>query len=517
MGYLEDFQAQINNRNFSKFLQLWEEYCASDSVEADEFIQLLQAIKASDFTRSFGQFVETALPLWRTVTTGQGSYDVLKHLIDLQTTNTPLLAEVTLDTLKSRYGQDALIAERLRLTGLRNRENFQGALSSFDLLMHMQKGNFVFHTGGWGVGEIMEVSELREQLAVEFQNVAGTKHITFLNAFKTLVPLPAEHFLARRFSDADNLEKDAKKDPVGVIKMLLRDIGPKTASEIKDELCNLVIPEGEWTKWWQGARARLKKDPIIESPESTKAPFQLRKTEVTHDEKLQSKVHSKTNIDEVIQGAYDVLRDSATKTKKNEANTTIKEKLLTLLTSDELTSSRKLQVLIILDTFFGHEVSGNTLKATIEALNFPQEEINAIEILAIKKRALALIREFRSDWSMLFISLLFTIPQSLLKDYILKELLQDKASKALFDKECKKMIDHPTQYPEFLVWYFNKIVSGDIEENLPYSDKQGLCTQMEAFLTLLSSIENKPEYRDLVKKMTNLLSAKRYAVVRQVI
>ena len=63
MGYLEEFQAQINNRDFSKFLQLWEEYCTSDTVDFDEFRQLLLSIKNSEITRQFGQIAETALPL----------------------------------------------------------------------------------------------------------------------------------------------------------------------------------------------------------------------------------------------------------------------------------------------------------------------------------------------------------------------------------------------------------------------------------------------------------------------
>ena len=55
MGYLEDFQAQINNRDFSKFMQLWEEYCTSDRVESAEFIELLRSIKFSDFSN--GKFL----------------------------------------------------------------------------------------------------------------------------------------------------------------------------------------------------------------------------------------------------------------------------------------------------------------------------------------------------------------------------------------------------------------------------------------------------------------------------
>ena len=53
---------------------------------------------------------------------------------------------------------------------------------------------------------------------------------------------------------------EGKDDPDVLIRVLLKDLGPKTAQEIKDELCELVIPEKDWSKWWQAARAKIKKD-----------------------------------------------------------------------------------------------------------------------------------------------------------------------------------------------------------------------------------------------------------------
>ena len=190
MGYLKEFLTQINNRDFHKFLVLWEEYCTSDTVEAEEFSQLLKAIKSSEMARHFGQIVETALPLWKTIQDKQESYEILRLLIDLQTTNSPVLSELTFNTLNEVHGADPKYNERLRLAGLRNKENFQGAISKYDLLAHMAKGNIVFHTGGWGTGEIMDVSFVREHLVIEFENVGGRKDLSFANAFKTLIPLP---------------------------------------------------------------------------------------------------------------------------------------------------------------------------------------------------------------------------------------------------------------------------------------------------------------------------------------
>ena len=514
MSYLEDFQTQINNRDFSKFLQLWEEYCTSDTVEAEEFIHLLKSIKVSDFAKLFGQFIETALPLWQTIQNKDESYEVLKHLIDLQTTNAALLADTSIEAIKQRYSQDPEYNERLRLVGLRARDSFQGAISHYDLLAHMAKGKFVFHTGGWGTGEIVEISPLREQMAVEFEHVAGKKHITFSNAFKTLVPIKDDNFLARRFSDADRLEKEAKEDPVAVIKTLLRDTGPKSAAEIKDDLCELVIPENDWTKWWQGARAKIKKDTMIESPDTLKGLFKLRKKEVTHEERLHHAIHNKTDADEIIQTTYSFVRDMPTMLKKEDVKTSLKDKLLHLLNSPSLSLTQTLQILIILDSSFSHAVPGKDLQKFVRDLKNIEDTVNSIEIVAVKKRALTLIRENRADWVALFVYFLHNISQSALRDYIVKELNQ--GDKKTLQKELKDLLQHPTKNPELFVWYFQKIIS-DEDDTLPYADKDGQCHFFEAFFILLSAIESKPEYRDLTKKMYNLILAKRYAIVRRII
>lgn len=513
MSYLADFQTQINNRDFSKFLQLWEEYCTSDTVEAEEFIQLLKALKLAEFSRQFGPFVETALPLWKTIEDEKGSFEVIKYLMDLQTSNAPLLADIALEVIIKRYGVEPEFNERLRLIGLRNKDAFQGAISSYELLAHMGKGKFVFHTGGWGTGEIVDVSSVREQLAVEFENVPGRKHITFVNAFKTLIPLADDDFRARRFADPDLLEKQAKEDPLTIIKILLRDLGPKTASEIKDELCELVIPEADWTKWWQTTRARLKKDPMIASPESLKGVFSIRLKEVSQEDRLQRAIHDKSAPEQMILAAYNFVRDLPPNQKKHDVKNSLKEKLLSLLNDPLITPAQELQVHILLDMHFGHAVEKKSIKELICTLKDVQDTVNAIDIVAIKKKALALIREHRKDWAPLFLSFFSLVQQGTLRDYILKELNQGEIKKDLI-KELQDLYNNPSKNPELLVWYFQKILSTD---DIPFADKSGQWLFFEAFFILYSQIESKPEYRDLVKKMYNILSGKRYAVVRSVI
>lgn len=515
MGYLKDFLTQIQRRDFHKFLVLWEEYCTSDTVEAEEFSQLLLAIKSSDLARHFGQIIETALPLWKTIQDKNESYEILRLLIDLETTNSPALAEVTFDALEEKYGQDPKYNERLRLANLRTRTHFQGALSKYDLLAHMAKGNVVFHTGGWGTGEIVEVSSVREHLVIEFENVSGKKDLSFANAFKTLIPLAETHFLARRFSNPDLLEKEGREDPVKLVKLLLHDMGPKTAAEIKDELCELVIPEKDWTKWWQGARAKIKKDPMIETPDTIKEPFYLRKAELSPDERLKQSMHNKTEINQIIQATYSFVRDTPTALKNPDTKKSLQEKLLALLETPDITEDQKLQLYLLLEQFFNYQFPDNPISQIVQNNTQLDKVIQAIDIVAFKKRALVAIKDHRPNWEVLFLNLLFRIPQTQLRDYILRELNQPATHDKL-EKKLTELVDHPNRFPDAFVWYFQKVVS-DSEKDLPFTNSEGRCRFFEAFFILYSALESQPEHRELLKKMYNLLSGKRFALVRNLL
>ncbi len=516
MSYLKEFLTQINNRDFHKFLILWEEYCTSDEIETDEFNQLLKSIKTSELARHFGQIVESALPLWKTIQDPLESYDILRLLVDLQTTNSPQLAELTFETLKGLHGGDPKFNERLKYTGLKNKDNFQGAISRYDLLAHMAKNNFVFHTGGWGTGEIVDVSFVREHLIIEFENVSGRKDLSFTNAFKVLVPLPKSHFLARRFANPDALEKEGMEDPIGLIKLLLKDLGPKTAAEIKDELCELVIPDAEWTKWWQGARSKLKKDPMVESPDSLKEPFYLRKAELSTEDRLKVAMHNKTNAEQVIQATYSFVRDTPQALKNPSTKNSLEEKLVDLLNDSNLSDAYRLQLYLLREQFFGSKESEEKIAEIIQQQKNPEKLVKDIDIVAFKKQALVAIKDYRSDWLTVFLSLLFTLTQAQLRDYLLRELTKNEKGRPLLEKKLKELLIHPSQYPDMFVWYFQKLVAEE-ESGIPYDNQEGRNQFFEAFFILFSSLEGDNRYRDLLKKMYNLLSNKRYALVRQLL
>jgi transcription elongation factor GreA len=513
MSYLEDIQKQINYRDFNKFLILWEEYASADQADVQEFISILQSLKNSDFSKQFGQMIQTAIPLWKTIEDKEHSYLVLKELIDLQSTNDLSFAEIATEALQHKFQGEKHFQDFLRLSGLKNKIDFQGALSHFELLTHLKKGNFVYHSAGWGTGEIMDVSLLRETASIEFENVAGLKHITFANAFKTLTPLAKNHFLAQRFSDPDAFEKFARKEPGDIVKLLLKDLGSKTSGEIKDELVDLVIPESDWNKWWQQAKTRLKKDTMVQTPDRLQDPFVLRKQEVSHSQDLFAQLDKANHPATFMQVAYTNVRDIPSLLKEEGCYEKLKEKLVTLL-DEKLTSGHKLQLMIFLDTFFPNVLDQKSLFSFIQELTTVEKVVDQMDILAFKKRAMILIKQCREDWKEIFFSSLFSIDQNLIREYLVEEL-NKKETHDLLVKKLKNLMIHPEKSPEFFFWYFQKITQ-DVNK-LPFGDKEGQSLLLEHYLILLNKIELDPEFKELTKKMVTFLCNKRYKQLRDLI
>ena len=513
MAYLEEFQERIFRKDFTKVLQLWEEYSNNDVADADEFAKILKMIKESELAGSFGKYAETALPLWSKIDDPEGSFRVLSYILDLQTTNSPVLAELAMKVLDERYAGHKFYKQKIRLVGLRTMENFQGAIHNFELLNHMDSGKFVYHTGGWGTGEIVEISLIREHVVIEFENVTGRRDMTFQNAFKNLIPLSDEHFLARRFGDPDRLEEEARKDSVGVIRMMLQDLGPKTAAEIKDELAEWVIPEETWTKWWQSARQKLKKDTQIGTPRKLSEPFTLHEQELSHEERMQKEILVRGDQQGVIQTTYNYVRDFPQILKDEDAKNSIREKMLALFNADDVTPGQKLQLAIFLENQLDFKPENESVKDLILGFDNLIATVDSMEILAFQKRALVAICKWRDDWVELFLKFLFHLPQNTLRDFVLRELNHEETLYLLHEK-VTELLNQPLSHPDIFVWYFQKVVSS---KEIPYGNKEGQLAFMEAFLILYSKLESNPKHRDLVKKMYNLISKKRYELIRNVI
>lgn len=512
MAYLKDFRERIQNNDYPGFLKIWEEYCYGDQPDGEEIIAVLESVKASDLAKPFGVHVERILSLWRELKDPQLAHSALRLVFDLQTTNSEELADLATEYLRNQYLNDPLLLEKLRLIGLRNRERFQSAIRNFELLNHMKKGNFVFHTGGWGTGEIVDFSLVREELSLEFEYVIGVQHFSFEKAFKNLIPLPPEHFYSKRFGNPDALEKEARDNPSEIIRLLLRDLGPKTAAEIKEELSDLVIPADDWNRWWQTARTKLKKDTKIECPKELREPFRLLEEEIPHEVALHKALETKPSVNATIQMVYTFLRDFPETLKNAEFKASLEARFKEVLSQEQLNDSQKLQVLFFLEDLHVPKI-GHEIHEIITHLQTAPDVIRSISVMGFQKRVLQEIKKLRNDWTNTYLDLLFTVDQNLLRDFILSELYGPQ-TKDILKQKLNSLLIHPLSFPEVFIWYFQKII--DKKSKLPFSDPAGKNRFFEGVLIILDFLEKKPQHRDMAKKIIALLTGGRYKIVREI-
>ncbi|WP_420207719.1 GreA/GreB family elongation factor [Chlamydia psittaci] len=514
MDYLEKLQVLIDEEQPSSFFNLWEEYCFNDVVRGAELVQILEKVKHSSLAPLFGKISDSVLPLWERIPEGKEKDQVLRLVLDIQNTNAKPFYDAAIDYVNRKYRGRENFNEALRVVGLRDGREFQYSLSRFDFLMHLNEGNFVFHSGGWGVGEVMSVSFLQQKVLIEFEGVVMAKDISFETAFKSLIPLDKDHFLSRRFGDPDGFEAYAKDHPSEVIEILLKDLGPKTAKEIKDELVDLVIPEADWNRWWQATKSKIKKNTRIVAPKTIKDPYRYN----PGGDSLISQLETRLSQIEETQGKiieiYQFIRDLHSELKKPENREIILNVLQTLPIEDN--QSLEIQRDLLLSDFLG-EKSNKLDSKYIASLS---EEgiisiVNAISIAALQKAFLMLIKKHSPVCENVFMKIFFSTTFPALRELSFKVLKGEESCCQKIKEKLLGFIEHPMMYPEVFVWFFLKFGSHD-DGLFDPNDKEIERLFLEAAMVFMYHIASTPQ-KELGKKIYNFLVSDRYLVIRNMI
>lgn len=142
-----------------------------------------------------------------------------------------------------------------RLSGLRaDLGDPRKAWVAFERLTWFQPNRLVYHGGGWGTGEILDVDLGALDIGIRF--ASGRKDRFPLNAaMEIFEPLPENDLRAQHFRDPDVLRKRIKEDPLAVLRNVLeRYNGRASTISIKNALAQVGIDGTAWNGWWRKAR-----------------------------------------------------------------------------------------------------------------------------------------------------------------------------------------------------------------------------------------------------------------------
>ena len=142
-------------------------------------------------------------------------------------------------------------------------------------LLSFQVGALVINDT-WGLGTVKRLDYFYRKITVDFKMKRG--HQFSYDAAAEMLEVPSEdHILVKRHADPTAFEAMLKEKPADFVKAVLKSYGDMPITKL-ETVCvkNGFVKEINWKKFWELARAELRKDKLIEIPVKRTDPIRLK-------------------------------------------------------------------------------------------------------------------------------------------------------------------------------------------------------------------------------------------------
>lgn len=345
---------------------------------------------------------------------------------------------------------------------------------AFDKLRSFQPGSLVYHPGGWGTGEILEVREQSRELLVRFQH-GRRDTFPMSGAIDIFEPLPEDDLRARYFRDPEGLTKALKKDPLeGLRAVVERYNGRTTLAALKNALAQIGIDGSAWSAWWRKARKEAEGSPWFRvTGAGTRAEIRMLVEASDPAQELRRQLQSLGSLEAVLARASDQLGAGGT----DEA---MKGMLVDVLgrMAEEADEPAELRVgawLLI------REQTGQTPPPLLELLRAyagqpePADPTQAPALWALfgrlrtsrdQERAIGLLPElFGEDWAEVAVQYLQFAPAGMVR-ILIDQLLGAKKHVELAE-HYRELLARPLRAPAVLIGLAKVAESGKLRGDWP--------------------------------------------------
>jgi transcription elongation GreA/GreB family factor len=232
------------------------------------------------------------------------------------------------------------------------REEFEKMVSAGKLgskhiepLLQLTGSGYCFHRS-WGFGKITTVDTVFARFTIDFTEKPG--HQMDLGfAADSLKPIPATHILARKAADLEGLRKMAALNHLELIKVVLASFGGQaTVDQIQEVLVPDVIAD-DWRKWWEAARAEMKKDGHFRLPTKKSEPVVYQEQQMSLQHRLLADFKDAKGLKARILIATELLKSLDDLTDKAAAVNTVAARL-----NEEIATHQRTQMPTALEAVF---------------------------------------------------------------------------------------------------------------------------------------------------------------------
>ncbi len=215
-----------------------------------------------------------------------GDVDGGVELLKWRAENTPPEQMSGKDWIKAAdlvAGFDPQLLALIQEAGFGQRLAARECVRRFRLLRSLKSGALCLHRT-WGFGVVQKADSLYKKIEIDFRGRPG-HGLAMKIAAETLEVLGEEHLLARLHREREVIEKQVLEAPAEIVRMALTSFGPLTSGALQEKLVQSgVVAEGDWKRFWDGARKVLKADPAVEIPTKRTEPIRFLGRDCGYDE-----------------------------------------------------------------------------------------------------------------------------------------------------------------------------------------------------------------------------------------
>ncbi len=149
------------------------------------------------------------------------------------------------------------------------------ALVALEKLLSFKLGSLVL-SKAWGLGTVKRLDYFYKRITVDFKTKRGHQ-FTYAAAVDMLESPSEDHILVLREADPARFEKMLKEQPGEFVKRVLKSYGDMPIVKLEDVCAqNGFVKSVNWKKFWEAARAELRKDGLVEIPAKRTDPIRLK-------------------------------------------------------------------------------------------------------------------------------------------------------------------------------------------------------------------------------------------------
>ncbi|MCC7519089.1 MAG: GreA/GreB family elongation factor [Verrucomicrobiae bacterium] len=355
-----------------------------------------------------------------------------------------------------------------------NLDELQGLIASGRLtqaqaqkLVTLSPGAFCMHRS-WSFGRIHSYDLVLGQVIVDFKSKPQHK-MQLEYAADSLMPVPAEHLLARKAADLEAFRAECadKEKQAGVVRRFAMDYGEIARPEMLEQiLVPEVVPADGWKKWMSDAKRACRKDSHILWPTRKADPIRLVEKPPSLSDALMERLLKSRSLPDVLDVAEDALRKLS---KADDLKALVPELLKAI--EGHIVSAKDRDPAVVVEATWVRDDLKKILDASVQVADMSVliKEVHDLHDLVVdlspnrQRHILPMIKKAFPDWESRMRTLLDTANQALITEVVaflkqegrsghLREIFESSIREGRADHELLIWTCRNREDPEYAAW-----------------------------------------------------------------